>query len=114
MKVFRDSNGDGSSAGETEVVGSSAQGLTDSESTTITEPVLSAGQFVVRVINYSAAEPYDGTITFQGPDPFRPAQVESWTFTCESPEGTVLSSQQVTIDRGQRQALRLSGCSRRR
>ena len=114
MKVFRDSNGDGSSAGETEVVGSSAQGLTDSESTTITEPVLSAGQFVVRVINYSAAEPYDGTVTFQGPDPFRPAQVESWTFTCESPEGTVLSSQQVTIDRGQRQALRLSGCSRRR
>jgi hypothetical protein len=32
---------------------------------------------------------------------------EAWTLTCESPDGTVRSAQQVVVDRGQRLALDL-------
>jgi carboxypeptidase T len=35
---------------------------------------------------------------------------EHWTLTCERPEGTVLTTQQVTIGRGQMQELDLSAC----
>ena len=43
MKVFRDANGDGSSVGETQVVGTSAQGTTDFEQVTIGEAQLTPG-----------------------------------------------------------------------
>jgi hypothetical protein len=113
MKVFRDTNGDGSSVGETDPVGSSAQGNTDNEQTTIGEPILTPGRYVARVINFAAAEPYDGTITFRGPDPFQPGRKESWTLACENPEGTVRTTRQVTVDRGQRVNLDLRSSCRR-
>lgn len=117
MKIFRDTDGDGTSVGEAQrgetPVGTSGSGTTDSEATTISEPALEPGaKYVVRVMNWAATEPYDGTVTFQGPDPFVPAQVESWTLTCERPEGTVRTTEQVTIARGERKTLRLGSCGR--
>jgi hypothetical protein len=109
MKVFRDSNGDSSSVGETDEVGQSAQGTTNAESSTIAEPALQPGDYVVRVINFAAIEPYDGSVTFDGPEPFEPAQTESWSLTCELPEGNVLGGQEVLIARGERQTLDLDG-----
>ena len=113
MKVFRDGNDDGDSfdAADTEV-GSSAQGTTTYEETTVAEPVLEPGEkYVVRVTNFAATEPYTGKITFGGPPPFEPAKTESWTLTCERPGGEVLSTQQITIARGQRQTPDLSACA---
>jgi hypothetical protein len=65
------------------------------------------GDYVVRVINYAALEPWTGKVTFEGPDPLKPAIKEAWTLTCESPAGTARSARQVFVDRGQRVALDL-------
>ena len=114
MKVFVDSNGDGSSVGERREVGSSAQGAPGSEEeATFVEPALQEGQrYVIRVINFAAIEPYEGTITYGGPDDFEPAEIESWTLTCER-GGEVVTSQQLTIARDEQQELDLSACARR-
>ncbi len=110
MKVFVDSDGDGSSAGETRLVASSAQGTTASEEATFADPLLQPGQqYVARVINFAAIEPYEGTVTFAGPEPFQPAQTEAWTLTCER-GGKVVSTQQVVIGRGETQRLDLRRC----
>jgi hypothetical protein len=113
MKVFRDTNGDGSSVGETNEVGSSPQGNTDFEQATIGEPILTPGRYVVRVINYAAAETYEGRITFYGPDPFRAGRKESWNLACENPEGTVRTTRQIELDRGERINLDLRSSCRR-
>jgi hypothetical protein len=57
---------------------------------------------LVRVINWAAAEPYTGKVTFAGPDPFEPARKEAWTLTCAA-GGGVQSTSFITIDRGERQ-----------
>jgi hypothetical protein len=113
MKIFVDSNGDGSSVGETREVGSSAQGAPGSEEeATFVEPALREGRkYVVRVINFAAFEPYQGTITYEGPDPPGSARVESWQLTCER-GGEVITSQQLTIARDEQQELDLSACAR--
>ncbi|MDQ3163306.1 MAG: peptidase M14 [Actinomycetota bacterium] len=108
MKVYRDTNGDGSSVGEVQPIATSAQGPTDFEQATLVAPALvPGGKYVIRMINFAATEPYDGTITFEGPEPYQAAQTESWTLKCESPEGTVRSTAAITIARGQRQTLDL-------
>ncbi|MDQ3644934.1 MAG: peptidase M14 [Actinomycetota bacterium] len=113
-RLFRDTNANGTlEAGEPEV-GTSQQGATDFEQVTLSGPDI-AGAYVFRVNNFAAVEPYKGTVTFQGPDPFVAAQVESWTLTCETPSGTVRNGGQVTIDRGERQTLNFtSACVSRR
>ncbi len=101
MKVFVDSDGDGSSVGETEEVGESAEGPTTSEEVSFAEPVLEPGEdYVVRAVNFAAVEPYDGSITYEGPEDFKPGRTEAWTLTCEQ-GGRVRSSQQVFVDRGE-------------
>ncbi|MBA2440111.1 MAG: peptidase M14 [Thermoleophilaceae bacterium] len=115
MKIFVDSDGDGSSEGETktELVATSGQGTTDFEQATFVEPDLQEGQsYVVRVINYAAFEPYEGTLSYGGPDEFEPGEVESWRLTCER-GGEVITSQQLTIARDEQKELDLSGCARR-
>jgi hypothetical protein len=112
LQVFRDTNNDGSSEGETEEVGSSAQGTTDFESTTFAEPILTPGNYVVRVVNYLAAEPYEGTITFSRPEPYEAAHAESWQLTCELPQGNVLGSMPITIARGETQDQNLNDLCR--
>ncbi|MDQ3433229.1 MAG: hypothetical protein M3481_00855, partial [Actinomycetota bacterium] len=106
-RLFRDTNANGTvDEGEPEV-GTSQQGTTDFEQVTLSGSDI-AGAYVFRVNNFAATEPYDGTVTFQGPDPFVAAQVESWTLTCETAGGTVRGARQVTIDRGERQTLDLA------
>jgi hypothetical protein len=110
LKVFVDSNGDGSSAGETEEVGSSGQGTTTWEQVTVAEPIVAPGKkFVARVINWLAASPYEGEISFHEPEFFE-KRTESWRLTCETFSGTVMTSQEVTIGRGERQDPGLQSC----
>jgi hypothetical protein len=110
MKVFVDSDGDGSSVGETEMVGSSGQGVTTWEQASVSEPAVAPGRkFVARVINYAAADPYEGEISFHQPE-FFDKRSESWRLSCESFSGTVLTSQDVVINRGERQDPGLQAC----
>jgi hypothetical protein len=90
-------------------VGSSQQGPTNFEQSTVTAN--NGEKFVVRVNNFAAIEPYQGSVTFQGPDPFTPARTETWRLTCESFSGTVLTGQDILIDRGQRQDPGLQACT---
>ncbi len=100
-RLFRDSNANGAvDAGEPEV-GTSQQGTTDFEQITVSGPPAVAGAYVFRANNFAATEPYDGTVTFQGPDPFVPGQVERWTLTCEGSDGKVATTREVLIDRGE-------------
>jgi hypothetical protein len=92
LKVLRDG----------EVVGTSGQGTTNFEEVRLTDP---AGSYVVRVINYAAAEPWSGSVTFGGGAP----NEETWTLSCERPEGTVRSARQVFVERGGRRSLDLRG-----
>lgn len=111
VKVFRDTDGDGTSVGEpaSAEVGQSAQGPSAEESTTFVDPEtasgkLQPGKYVVRVINFAGTDPatggYDGTVSFLGPEPFEAGTTESWTFTC-STDGQVRFSKQITVDRGE-------------
>jgi hypothetical protein len=115
LRVFRDSNGDGSSIGETEV-GRSGEGFTNWEEAFVPEEKVEPGAaYVARVINYAAFEPYEGAVTFHGPaslPPIVPGEPEAWTLSCEG-DGEVVTSQQVFVGRGERQELDLSqSCSR--
>jgi Zinc carboxypeptidase len=94
MKVLKDG----------EVVATSGQGTTNFEEAVIGDP---SGSYVVRVINYAAVEPWTGTVTFEGPEPYQEARQETWTLSCEQPEGTVRSARQVFVERGQRRSLDL-------
>lgn len=106
MTIFRDSDGDGTSVGETEAVGASAQGPSTSEQATIAD--LEPGEnFVVRVVNFAALEPYEGTITFQPPDPFVPAQREKWQLVVKDSKGKVVKRRNLYIERGQTKTLDL-------
>ncbi len=86
-------------------VGSSAQGTTAFEQVVLGDPV--PGEYVVRVINYAGAEPWTGTVTFEGPEAFEPARTETWTLFCEDADGTIRSARQVGIARGERRDLDL-------
>jgi murein tripeptide amidase MpaA len=112
LQVFRDNNNNGISDAGDEEVGSSAQGTTDFESTTFAEPILTPGNYVVRVVNFLAAEPYEGTITFSGPDPYEAAHAESWQLSCELPKGNVLGTVPITIARGESQSQNLEDLCR--
>ena len=105
ITVYEDTNGDGQSAGETKVVGTSAQGQTTSETTSFGEPgeTIAGKRYVVRIVNFLGGVNYTGSVTYAGPPPFKAATKESWTLTCESPGGKVGATRSITIDRGQTQ-----------
>ena len=108
LRVFRDSDGDGSSVGETEVA-SSGQGLTNFEEAAFGAAGLESGAYVARVINWAALEPYEGQVTFEGPTPpVGAGEPEAWNLTCEV-NGEVMASLQVFVGRGERQAVDLAG-----
>lgn len=103
LKVFRDTDGDGSSEGETDVLGSSGTAPSNFEETTLARPGLRAGKYVARVINYAAASPYEGSITF-GKTPGSEIKLrrERWTLTCRSAPGRpVLARRKVLVKRGE-------------
>ncbi|HEX2233848.1 MAG TPA: M14 family zinc carboxypeptidase [Thermoleophilaceae bacterium] len=109
LEIYRDSNGDGSSMNEGRPVASSALGQTDFETTRL-GPDPTPGKYVARVINFAGGEPYSFAVTFEPPEPFKPGTTESWRLTCETFSGTVMTSQDVTIGRGQRQDPGLRSC----
>jgi hypothetical protein len=104
IKVFRDTDRDGSSEGETGALGSSASGPSNVEETTIARPGLRRGKYVVRVTNFAGLEPYEGRVTFgKTPKPPIPAGAERWILTCRaSASGPVLARRKVRVDRGER------------
>ena len=132
LYVYTDSDGDGTSlvpdgpdAGsepdvEPNLVASSATGPTeagDSETATFLRPEtgdgrLQPGDYVVRVENYAAIEPYTGEVTFEGPPEFIPAQTETWKLTCVF-AGEKRLSRDVAIARGERKSFDLSACGQR-
>jgi hypothetical protein len=101
MKIYR-ADASGNATGEP--VATSGQGTTNFEEAVVADP---AGDYVVRAINYAAVEPWTGTVTFEGPEPYQAAQQETWTLLCEQPEGTIRSARQVFVDRGERRTLDL-------
>ena len=64
----------------------------------------------MRVNNFAAVEPYTLTITYVAPQPLKPAQIESYTLTCER-GGRVFDTQQVVVERGQVKQLDLKACA---
>ena len=102
MRVYRDTDGDGVVDAGEPWVGASQTGTTDFEQTTLAPPGPEPGKYIVRMNNFAASEPYNGSVTFKSKPRFQAAQVESWTLTCETSAGAVLSTHQVTINRGQR------------
>jgi hypothetical protein len=76
-----------------------------------------AGEYVLRAINFASASP-SFTITASlhgvvGEDVFGGNVVESYRLTCERPDGTVLQTTTVTVDRGRTKRLDLKDCQRR-
>ena len=113
VKLYEDTNGDARSQDDEPVVGTSQTGPGNVEEVSASgRPRLQPGKkYVLRVNNFAGAESYDVDITFEPPLPFKAAQVESYTLTCEV-GGKVLDTQQVQVDRGETRQLRLSACAR--
>jgi hypothetical protein len=110
VKVFVDSDGDGSSVGETEIVGASATGNTSSEQVSLAD-LEPGGKYVVRMVNYAAVEPYEGIITFLAPEPFQAARKERWTLTCKDADGKTIGKRKLYLERGDVKKMDLSkGC----
>ena len=111
MEIYRDVNDSGTvDAADGAPIASSAQGQTTNEKTTI-GPDPAPGRYFARVVNYAGGEPYNLKVTFEGPEPFVPGGTESWKLTCESFSGTVLTSQDVLIGRGERKDPGLQACT---
>ncbi len=109
IALYEDANANGKSDDGEKQVGTSATGTTSQEALDIPKDSLAPGKkYVLRVTNFAAVEPYTLTVTYTGPEPFVPAQVEAYTLTCER-GGTVLSTQPVTIDRGEKKGVILGG-----
>ena len=110
VEVYEDTDANGVDTGDPQI-GTSAQGTTNGESTTVGdgEGSLDGKRLILRVINFAGVEPYDATVAYRGPDPFQPAAKESWRLTCETPAGRVLATRSVQIDRGQAQRVDFGG-----
>lgn len=71
------------------------------------------GTYVLRVINYASVSP-DWTMTaglYATQDLIiGDGLVENWTLTCERPDGTVIQTVPVVVDRGQQVKADLSAC----
>jgi hypothetical protein len=115
MKVFRDTDGDGSSVGETEPLGVSATGPSASEEVVLAAPGLAPGAYVVRVVNFAAAEPYSGSVTFEKtPAPVVPPGEERWKLICRATKsGPALAKRNVHVERGERLEIDLRRSCRR-
>ena len=113
IKLFEDTNNDGNTGEGDKEVAVSENGATNEEEVGLTgSPRLTPGvKYLLRVTNFAAGEPYDVEIRWNGPEPFKPAQVESFTMTCEV-GGKVLQTTQVQVDRGQTTRPDLGECRR--
>ena len=108
MEVYRDTNGNGIVDAGEPIEGTSGQGTTDFEQVTLgPDP---SGRYILRVVNYAAAEPYDVTVTFTKPT-FTAAQRENWSLSCETFGGAVLDRREVFVARGDTANVSLSACA---
>jgi hypothetical protein len=109
LEVYR-KNADGSLT----QVASSGNFVGEKELATLDAP--QPGTYVLRVINFASVSPtwtltaglYDTEETIVGD-----GLVENWTLTCERPDGTVLQTVPVVVDRGQRVKVDLAACRSR-
>ena len=107
IEVYRDSNGNGAVDAGEPIEGNSAQGTTDFEQVTLgPDP---SGRYILRVVNWAAAEPYDVLVTFAKPT-FTPAQRENWTLSCETFGGALLGSRELFGGRGERATVAFQAC----
>jgi hypothetical protein len=91
---------------EGQVVSSSANGNTTREDARLVDPP--AGEYTAVIVNYEGGAASDwtgGRVDFANPLPTTYGPKETWTLTCERPDGTVRATQQVYVDRGQVLAL---------
>ena len=83
-------------------VASSANGGSDE---ILTYDYPSGGKYVLRIVNFAAAGPVDGTIGLFNPEPGTERNIagfrESYTLTCETPTGTVLTTNPLEVARGE-------------
>jgi hypothetical protein len=97
------------------LVGSSGEFVLSKEQALIELP--EPGTYVLRALNFASATPSftltAGLYGSAGEDVFGGGIVESYTLTCERPDGTVLQTAPVTVDRGRSLRLDLKDCSRR-
>lgn len=80
----------------------SAASLADPEVAMLIDPV--PGTYRVELVNYEGGETSDwtGEVVFGSPTPASYTGVkESWTLSCSTTDGKVVSSRQVVVDRGQ-------------
>ena len=77
-----------------------------------------AGNYVLKVIYYAApANDWEATIQpmVAAPEQVVPTGVtEAFTFTCETPDGDVLASREITIARGEQLEIKAKDCGSRR
>ena len=74
-----------------------------------------AGSYVVRVQSYAGVDPWTGSVTVQGHGAYNAPLEETWTLSCETPEGVTRSARQVFAARGERRSVDLRGdCQIRR
>ena len=107
MKIYK-ADSAGNATGDAVAV--SGHGATDGElgyeEASVLDP---AGSYVVRVQNYAGVDPWTGTVTFEGPGAYNAPIEETWTLSCETPEGVTRSARQVFVARGERRSLDLRG-----
>ncbi|MBW3651646.1 MAG: carboxypeptidase, partial [Actinobacteria bacterium] len=95
-------------------VGSSGNFIIDKEKALIEVP--EPGNYVLRVVNYASVTTEftvtAGLYSVVGEDVFGDNLVESYTLSCEKPDGTVLETTPVVVDRGKTQKVDLKQCAR--
>ena len=73
-----------------------------------------AGNYVIRVVNYASVTTTftvtAGLYGIAGEDVSGGGIVESYTLTCERPNGTVLETTRAIVDRGGTRKLNLNEC----
>jgi hypothetical protein len=96
-------------------VGSSGNFILEKEEALVELP--EPGPYVLRVVNFASATPSftltAGVHGVVGEDVFGGDILESYRLTCERPDGTVLQTVTVTVDRGRTQRHDLKECQRR-
>ncbi|HXG76339.1 MAG TPA: M14 family zinc carboxypeptidase, partial [Gaiellaceae bacterium] len=96
-------------------VGSSGNFVLDKEEALVELP--EPGSYVLRVVNYASVTTSftmtAGLYGIAGEDVSGGGIVERYTLTCERPNGAVLQTVQVAVDRGRTQKLNLNECVRK-
>ncbi|HUR73226.1 MAG TPA: M14 family zinc carboxypeptidase [Sporichthya sp.] len=82
------------------IVGTANSSGTTSEAVELLDPA--PGQYTAVVLDYGTGllSDWQGGVTFASPPRPLAGMREAWTLTCETPDGRVLGTRQVVVDRG--------------